>query len=218
VPTLAGLLRQPPVVIIETVTRSQAHRKHDSGTHFAARPRSQPPGYAWAMARDRRGEHPVEPVFWISPQWPQPHTSSAAFAHRVAGDAVITLLGPAVWDIAPGGPYGLATEVDAVNAVARARALSRYHLFGFSAGATVALAATLALGDAVQSLTLLESSLYRGRRLAPQRDRVAGQPRRRPRPASRATQPGVPADADAAGRTASAAGTAAAVGRQNRHA
>jgi pimeloyl-ACP methyl ester carboxylesterase len=111
------------------------------------------------MARDRRGEHPVEQVFWISPQRPQSHTSSAAFAHRVAGGAVITLLGPAVWDIAPGGPYGLATEVDAVNAVARARGLSRYHLFGFSAGATVALAATLALGPAVQSLTLLEAAV-----------------------------------------------------------
>ena len=42
---------------------------------------------------------------------------------------------------------------------AHVRGLSRYHLFGFSAGATVALAATLALGDAVQSLTLLEAAV-----------------------------------------------------------
>jgi pimeloyl-ACP methyl ester carboxylesterase len=74
----------------------------------------------------------------------------------VAADAVITLLGPAVRDLAPGEPYGMATEVNAVNAAAQARGLSRYHLFGFSAGATIALAATLALGQAVQSLTLLE--------------------------------------------------------------
>jgi pimeloyl-ACP methyl ester carboxylesterase len=112
-----------------------------------------------AVARDRRREHPVEQVLWISPQRPQPHTSSAAFAHRVAGDAVITLLGPVVRDIAPGEPYGLATEVNAVSAAAQAHGLSRYHLFGFSAGATVALAATLALGDAVQSLSLLEAAV-----------------------------------------------------------
>ncbi len=72
---------------------------------------------------------------------------------------MITQLGLAVWDIAPGEPYGLTTEVNAVNAAAQARSLSRYHLFGFSAGATVALAATLALGQAVQSLTLLEAAV-----------------------------------------------------------
>jgi pimeloyl-ACP methyl ester carboxylesterase len=72
---------------------------------------------------------------------------------------VITQLGLAVWDMAPGEPYGLSTEVNAVNAVAQARGLSRYHLFGFSAGATVALAATLAFGQIVQSLTLLEAAV-----------------------------------------------------------
>lgn len=77
----------------------------------------------------------------------------------MAGDAVITQLGLAVWDIAPGEPYCLTTEVDAVNAVAQACGLSRYHLFGFSAGATVALAATLALGQTAQSLTLLEAAV-----------------------------------------------------------
>jgi len=82
----------------------------------------------------------------------------AAIADEVAGVAVINRLGLAVWDIAPGEPYGLATEVDAINATAQARGLSRYHLLGFSAGATVALAATLALGPAVQSLTLLEAA------------------------------------------------------------
>jgi pimeloyl-ACP methyl ester carboxylesterase len=109
-----------------------------------------------AVARDCRREHPAEQVLWISPQPPQPGASSAAFADRVAADAVITLLGPAVWDLAPGEPYGISTEVDAVHAAAEARGLSRYHLFGFSAGATIALAVTLALGPAVQSLTLLE--------------------------------------------------------------
>ncbi|HTX86136.1 MAG TPA: alpha/beta hydrolase [Streptosporangiaceae bacterium] len=61
--------------------------------------------------------------------------------------------------MAPGEPYDLAVEVNAVNTAARSRGLSRCHLFGFSAGATVALGATLALGDAVLSLTLLEAAV-----------------------------------------------------------
>ena len=111
------------------------------------------------MPRDRCREHPAEQVIWITPGWPPPRNPpSAAVAGELAGRAVITQIGLAVWDIAPGEPYGLAVEVDAVNAAAQARGLSRYHLFGFSAGATVALGAALALGDAVQSLTLLEAA------------------------------------------------------------
>jgi pimeloyl-ACP methyl ester carboxylesterase len=109
------------------------------------------------MARDRR-ERPAEQVLWISPAPSQPRVASAAVADELAGRAVITQLYLAVWDIAPGEPYGLTTEVDAVNAAAQARGLSRYHLFGFSAGATVALGAALALGQAVQSLALLEAA------------------------------------------------------------
>ena len=47
-------------------------------------------------------------------------------------------------------------EVDAVAGAAAAVGLDRYHLFGFSAGGTVALAAALALGDAIRSVTVLE--------------------------------------------------------------
>jgi pimeloyl-ACP methyl ester carboxylesterase len=101
----------------------------------------------------------AEQVIWISPAPSQPgNPPSDAVAGELAGRAVITQLCLAVWDLAPGEPYGLATEVDAVNAAARAHGLLRYHLFGFSAGATVALAATLALGPTVQSLTLLEAA------------------------------------------------------------
>ena len=74
------------------------------------------------MPRDRR-EHPAEQVIWISPGRPRPrNASSAAVAHELAGDAVITQLGLTVWDIDPGEPYGLTTEVDAVNAVAKPEA------------------------------------------------------------------------------------------------
>ena len=98
-------------------------------------------------------------MIWISPgQVQRRQPASAALAGELAGRAIITQLGLAVWDLAPGEPYDLAVEVNAVNTAAQARGLSRYHLFGFSAGATVALGAALALGQAVQSLTLLEAA------------------------------------------------------------
>jgi len=71
---------------------------------------------------------------------------------------VVTQIGLAVWDTPLGEPYDLALEVNAVDVTAQAHGLSRYHLVGFSAGATVALGATLALRDAVQSLTVLEAA------------------------------------------------------------
>jgi pimeloyl-ACP methyl ester carboxylesterase len=112
------------------------------------------------VANDHHSWRPAEQVIWISPGRPQPgSTSSAAVGHELAGRAVITQIGLAVWDTAPGEPYGLAVEVGAVNAAARAHGLSRYHLFGFSAGATVALGVALALGDAVQSVTVLEAAV-----------------------------------------------------------
>jgi pimeloyl-ACP methyl ester carboxylesterase len=112
------------------------------------------------VPHDYRPGHQAEQVIWISPGRPHPrNTSSAAVAGELAARAVITQLGLAVWDIAPGEPYGLAAEVNAVSAAAQAHGLSRYHLLGFSAGATVALGAALELGDAVQSLTVLEAAV-----------------------------------------------------------
>ena len=73
---------------------------------------------------------------------------------QTLGDrARVELLGLRVWRTSPGHAYGMATEVDAVAAAA---AHEPVHLFGFSAGATVALAAALALGDAVRSVAVLE--------------------------------------------------------------
>lgn len=65
----------------------------------------------------------------------------------------VELLGLQVWGLAPGSAYGMRTEVDAVAAAA---AGDRVHLVGFSAGATVTLAAALGLGAAVRSVTVLE--------------------------------------------------------------
>jgi pimeloyl-ACP methyl ester carboxylesterase len=65
----------------------------------------------------------------------------------------ITLLELRVWGLAPGDRYGMDVEV---AAVAEAAGCGPVHLAGFSAGATVALAAALALGEAARSVLLLE--------------------------------------------------------------
>ena len=65
----------------------------------------------------------------------------------------ITLLELRVWGLAPGDRYGMDVEV---AAVAEAAGSGPVHLAGYSAGATVALAAALELDDPVRSVTLLE--------------------------------------------------------------
>jgi pimeloyl-ACP methyl ester carboxylesterase len=93
-------------------------------------------------------------VLWINPSGTEfGGTSIGRFAGRLAGRADVSLLGLQVWHQAPEQPYSMSTEVDAVTAAA---AGDRIHLVGFSAGATVALAAALALGAAVRSVTVLE--------------------------------------------------------------
>ena len=68
----------------------------------------------------------------------------------------MTLLELRVWGLAPGDRYDMGVEVAAVAAVAGAAGAGPVHLVGFSAGATVALAAALALGDSVRSVALIE--------------------------------------------------------------
>jgi pimeloyl-ACP methyl ester carboxylesterase len=93
-------------------------------------------------------------VLWVNPSGTTfEDTSVDRFARRVRRSAEVMLLGLQVWRLSPGDPYGMQTEVDAVIA---AVAGSPVHLFGFSAGGTVALASALALGDAVGSVTVLE--------------------------------------------------------------
>jgi pimeloyl-ACP methyl ester carboxylesterase len=80
-------------------------------------------------------------------------TAIGAFADRLRARFEVTLLGLRVWGLAPGEPYDMEVET---AAVASAAGSGPVHLAGFSAGATVALAAALALGDAVRSVALLE--------------------------------------------------------------
>jgi pimeloyl-ACP methyl ester carboxylesterase len=128
-------------------------------------PASSPTGTE-AAARVRRVRHDetvvfaAERVIWITPG---PAGREAPSSARVAGElgsrAEITQIGLAVWDTPPGDRYDLAVEVEAVAVAARARGLARYHLFGFSAGATVALAAALRLREAVVSVAAMEPAV-----------------------------------------------------------
>ena len=65
----------------------------------------------------------------------------------------MTLLELRVWGLSPGDGYDMGVEI---AAVAEAAGSGPVHVAGFSAGATVALAAALALGDSVRSVALLE--------------------------------------------------------------
>src|SRR5581483_8218276 len=101
----------------------------------------------------------AEPVLWITPSPAgRAATPPTQLAAELAGHAVITQISLAVWDLAPGQPYDLAAEVSAVQAAAHAHGLARYHLAGFSAGGTVALATALTAGDPLLSLTVLEAA------------------------------------------------------------
>lgn len=100
-------------------------------------------------------------AIWISPA-ASPGTgrpAAARVADALAGRAVITQTRLAVWQAPPAEPYDIGVEVAAVAAAARDRGLSRYHLFGFSAGATVALAAAMSLAGQVQSVAVLEAAV-----------------------------------------------------------
>jgi pimeloyl-ACP methyl ester carboxylesterase len=93
-------------------------------------------------------------VIWVNPSGTEfGGTSIEAFAQQIQRQVDVTLLGLRVWGLAPGERYDMGVEVAAVAETAGSEPV---HLAGFSAGATVALAAALALGDAVRSVALME--------------------------------------------------------------
>jgi pimeloyl-ACP methyl ester carboxylesterase len=94
-------------------------------------------------------------VVWISPSG-DPERSAALVARELSSSAVIAPKPLEVWTGELGDDYGMATEVAAVDRFARDLGWPRFHLVGFSAGASVALAAALALGSAVLSVAVIE--------------------------------------------------------------
>ena len=103
------------------------------------------------MARRR-----IESCLWISPALDSPQSGTRRFAHLMRDRCTVVVKALEVWRLGDGDAHDLSREVAAVERTAAHHRLARYHLFGFSAGATVALAAALALGEAVLTVTVLE--------------------------------------------------------------
>ena len=94
-------------------------------------------------------------VIWLSPS-PPAEPSVAGVAEVVQTQAVIAPKDLEVWRSPPPAEYGVATEVEGIARLAAVREWPSFHLVGFSAGATVALEAALALGRRTQTVTLIE--------------------------------------------------------------
>jgi pimeloyl-ACP methyl ester carboxylesterase len=94
-------------------------------------------------------------VLWLTPADPSgPQRSFDAVAAALGDAASPVLKGLEVWRSSAGDGYGMATEVAAVRALVGEH--SPVHLFGFSAGATVALATALELSGSVCSVAVYE--------------------------------------------------------------
>ena len=68
----------------------------------------------------------------------------------------MAVVGLRVWDLEACDAYDISTETEAARRAASDRGWTRYHVFGFSAGATVALAAALVDPIAIRSIALFE--------------------------------------------------------------
>lgn len=98
----------------------------------------------------------VDQLLWITPAAGGPQRSFARVARALGDAANVRLLGLQVWQRPSGSPYDLDVEVKAVIHDAELGGLPAYHLFGFSAGATVALAVARRVGKVARSLTVFE--------------------------------------------------------------
>jgi len=101
----------------------------------------------------------VDQCLWVSPSEVGPQlseTSAERFARSFADRCQVVVIGLTVWKLALAAPYDLAMEVAAVQQAAADHGWSRYHLFGFSAGATVALATARANPGAVRTVAVFE--------------------------------------------------------------
>ena len=99
---------------------------------------------------------PAQPVLWISPDTDPARKATGRFAERLADVAHVVLKELEVWGLPMDAPYDLSVEVDGVERAVQGAGFERFHLFGFSAGATVAIAAAVARPERVLSLAVYE--------------------------------------------------------------
>jgi pimeloyl-ACP methyl ester carboxylesterase len=98
----------------------------------------------------------LHPVLWISPDTDPATRATGRFAERIAGFADVRLRELEVWSLPVALPYDLEVEVAALRRAADDAGFERFHLFGFSAGATAAIAAAVAHPRRVLSLAVYE--------------------------------------------------------------
>jgi pimeloyl-ACP methyl ester carboxylesterase len=95
-------------------------------------------------------------VFLPGPLLPAAVRYAPLLAALGAGPGLLTKDLEVAAEAGPGEDYGLATEVQALDRFADDRGLDRFHLYGHSAGASVALAYAAERGDRLLSLALDE--------------------------------------------------------------
>jgi esterase len=98
----------------------------------------------------------LPPVVWISPDTDPQGKATGEFAMRLAPRVQMSLVELAVWSLDARPSYDMDVEVGAVRALVDRAGFDRFHVFGFSAGGTVALASALAMPDRVLSVAVLE--------------------------------------------------------------
>ena len=98
---------------------------------------------------------PIARVIWLSPGTPA-ERSTELVARALEGRAEIVPKPLEVWAEGPLVSYTLDDEVEGVRRVAERRGWSRFHIFGFSAGATVALMCAHRLRSSVATVALIE--------------------------------------------------------------
>jgi pimeloyl-ACP methyl ester carboxylesterase len=98
---------------------------------------------------------PIARVLWLSPSTPA-ERSVELVARVLDGRAEIVPKALEVWADGPLASYTLDEEVDAVRRVAEGRGWSRFHIVGFSAGATVALICARVMPSSVATIAVIE--------------------------------------------------------------
>jgi pimeloyl-ACP methyl ester carboxylesterase len=98
---------------------------------------------------------PVARVLWLSPSTPA-ERSVELVAPALEGRADIAPKELEVWGGAPLSSYTLEDEVAGVTRAAEGRGWSRFHIVGFSAGATVALMCARVMPSSVATVAVIE--------------------------------------------------------------